>query len=266
MPVRVLGTIVALGALLLPVALPVTSGAGWEAPLRAVAVNHGVEVMLTLPHRTYPHGALVRATVWVAVQPGKRAFPAYLCNTPVVEVDVLDGKGNLVYPLLLPSGFPAPSCPPLPLVPRRSYPPDYAHTWHVYTLLWARHLQATFRVGVPPAPSISIALEITTPPVSVRLTPRSGPALSLPSLPRLVVLFHGSGVHHRTLRYHADFSCDTHEGVLYVASLNGWPAARGTRFMPQGASRCTRVRQVHLLAGYPDHPVARLDYSAPLGT
>lgn len=102
---------------------------------------------------------------------------------------------------------------------------------------------------------------IFTPALTVRLTPAAVPRLTLLSTTHWAVRYHGPSIPGERLMYAAAYACTTPPaGIVFVGSVTAWTAARSKRIQPNQAEDCKHLRELHLMAGYLNLPVASLDY------
>jgi hypothetical protein len=243
-----------LSPLLVIVFLPIARAqATTGAAITVSTVSHGVRLTIAIPRTAYPRRALVRVDLRVENVSNRRVFLTERCPVTNPDVEVLNALGLVVYPLPEPASFPPPKCPaPVPGEHGQPLGPHQVRVWHPYIVLFGSRVQAVASVG-----EFGV---VSTRPVALRLIATTPPTLTLASLSHPVAVFHGSGIHRRRLHFAAAYSCDVGAGRLYSAGIDSWATTRGSRIMPEAMQECSSLRELHMLAGYPNHPVAMIDY------
>ncbi|MDQ2741306.1 MAG: hypothetical protein M3Z66_03275 [Chloroflexota bacterium] len=250
-----MGRILALLSLLLW--LPPAVVGAQPAPLDQVSmVSHGIELKLSLPQASYPQNALVQASV--SMRNVSRHTVWLWTNGPMIpggswpEVDVLDSSGTVVYPPALPTYFPLPGPPPTLVAAKRGF---YLHSL-VYVVLRGSHLQLT--LDISPGGSTtdrSTAVHLATPPLAVTLTAPDTPRITLHTPPaQISVTFQPVDAVQDPLRFVGYADCG---GTNFQQDIDWSPGGRGL------VPGCQPLRHWYLVAGWPGHSVATVDYTPP---
>jgi hypothetical protein len=240
--------------LLPPLLLSRPATAAHSGSLSATTKSLGAALTLTVPNRIYPRNALMRVTVSLRNISSHPIMFGAPCQ-PALQANVEDRSGYVEYPPPLPRSFPPHNCPPPPLHPHVPVlRPREARFGKFYVVLRAAHLRAQAVVG-------QFNSEIFTPVLTVRLAPAPPPRLTLLNRTHWAVRYDGRSIPGQRLMYAASFSCTTSPtGVVYVGGITVWSASKSKRIQPAEAKQCKALRELHLMAGYLNHPAAELDY------
>jgi hypothetical protein len=222
--------------------------------IRVDTITHGVKLSLSIPRQIYPKDALV--TVTVRLQNVSRHTVLVSANN-YPDAIVLDAAHQEVYsardPLLDRALFelhgPGPR-PPMKLRPHRVLVASY------FVVLRGPLLRADAMVGsrgkehAIQGPTLPLTLTDEAPPtVTVMVTPTLHATITPPP-----------GV--SSPPYFVEQTQCADNGI---STGRGWQAAATNDLTPQFATDCSTPRAWVAVAGWLDHPVANIDYTAPTG-
>lgn len=249
--------------------------------LRVEASLDGVKLVLTLPRRTYPRGALARVTLRVEnLYPNSVSLHSR-CGIGNPAVEVLDSSGATAYP---PPTAPPPidyqhvmcrSAPP----PRFTRPQSFDVT--EYVLLRGGQIRAVAAIDVLQGSGTGRTIQmatLVTPSITVRLTRPHRPSLVLRKSRSglyAVLRIHGRRVT-KDVYYSDWFRCPSGDGpalagnsFLYSAEnsdplgapfISGAPYGWSVYSVDRLQAGCPHPLEWHLAAAVLNQPAATLDY------
>jgi hypothetical protein len=183
------------------------------------------------------------------------------CSGTNPEVWVAARNGNLLYPPPVESLIPSTACG---LFAPIELPPGGIHVIHPHVVLSGPSLQAVVHLqhGSEPGTSTAPTFDIATRPQFLALTVGQRPGLTLTTSPHVSVDVQSGDGHGSTLFFAYSARCLHSDGTGDGSDSNGrWDSTSGTQ-IPLFNAPCLSL-EIHLVAGYPGHPVATFDYRSP---
>ncbi|MGI8827113.1 MAG: hypothetical protein ACR2JC_16025 [Chloroflexota bacterium] len=244
-----------LVAIVVP-ARAVTANPVASSPARkSVTIRHGLELTMNLHRRVFERNALTVVSVEV-LNVSRHAIHLERGETDNPFVSVLARSGEEVYPPALPLVTPQSdsSLSPQVLDPGQSFSHD------VYVVIRGPSLRPVVLL------QDSSTRRVAGTAVTVSLRPGPRPQVLLHTSPEISADILPSTTVYGPLIYQSMSACGLpHNGEMeeVQAGPSGWTPAGGTRLAPVWNPACTSGREWHVVAGWLDHPVARVDYVAP---
>lgn len=230
--------------------------------VRLTKVTHGLQISLTLPSRTYPEGALIRAKMVVRNVSRHTILLGRLTCRQNPGIVVTDEAGNVDFPPALPglAMFPCgPLLQPRPLRPGRKI------TRSEYVVLRAPHLQVQVDIALhaqvgPFTPPIK---HIMGPAFTASLFPAPSPAVTM-HVEQIGVsadLAPPAGVTGPYL-YQEYWGYKTPDGGVNerYSSTQIWTLRQSLHLAPSWSGEYSQDSWWRVVAGWLNHPVAYITY------
>jgi hypothetical protein len=221
-----------------------------SGPFTSTATAHGLVMTLTVPRTSYPRGALVRVKI---VLHNVSTHDVGVLSPNAHQVEVLNRSGRTVFPPAMPYAPPLPG--PRPAV--RPLGPGQTNATTEYVVMRGIHIRATQPYTPTWSPTITQARDtLTTRPIRLRLTSEMPPQIHLSQSadgPTADV----------TRRPEV-------KGKMFLLSYAdcGFPNYSYTStWVPSGlylTPGCSPIEEWHARVAWLNHPVAGLDYTAPV--
>jgi len=266
-PVSVPILLVVLCASLLLVS-PSSGQASHAAYARAGRVSHGIQLVVSLPHASYPWNALAAVTVRatnvsrhvVGIAPTEVPYSCWI-DAPVIVVQRKDV--STAFPPAIP-GEPGPNCAPTFITNAQELPPGKSIAMRQRVILRAAHVRAYLNLAIG-----GRSVEIITPRLSLHLfsSPPAQATLHLGSQVFAMAL-PPPGAHGAVLIAEW-WHCRGRPlvgapGHMTIEGFDGpFRAVNPGRIRPKLAAGCNRLLEWHAAIGWLNHPVAHIDYVRP---
>jgi hypothetical protein len=247
--------------------VPMSAHATTRVAMTVSTVSHGMRLTLIFPGDEHQQGSLIRVQTVienVSSHPIQLAGTCPPWGTPWVAV--LDGTGNDVYPPAVTAiGVKGrTSCSKLYLFKRLSPGARLAATRLVVLRGPQLQMRVMLATAVEYGSQVTKFIPIGGRILLVRLTPASPQAAPVVSSPPLRVAIPMPAAETGPLYYQYVVRCDTAGGTSYPGTWR-WQHTSGPTIELTQPAYCSTASEWHVVAGYLNHPVEVVDYSASKG-
>ncbi|HEX6509277.1 MAG TPA: hypothetical protein VF221_16745 [Chloroflexota bacterium] len=227
-----------------------------DGGLRRSITTNGIYLTLVVPKRRYPRTALARVTVILQNVSGRAIQLAPPCAGRSPGAAVFTRSVQQVYPpAVVGPGHPTPGC--FPRMPHAVLQPGAVRIRYLYVILGGADVTGTTVLSPSMTP-------VQTPFVQLVLSRAVSPRITYVVSPQFVVTVHPTGGEQGQLHYTYSIACGSPSGGGAIRDSGDlWHSVAGTRVVIPLLQGCTRITDLAFVAGWLDHPVARLQYHAP---
>jgi hypothetical protein len=251
---------------LAPLGVP-SSGQASHAAYAGLVVSHGIQLVVSLPHASYPWNALAAVTVRatnvsrhvVGIAPTEVPYSCWI-DAPVIVVQRKDV--STAFPPAIP-GEPGPNCAPTFITNAQELPPGKSIAMRQRVILRAAHVRAYLNLAIG-----GRSVEIITLACLCISFPAHPPRRRCTSARRFCHGAASPGAHGAVLIAEW-WHCRGRPlvgapGYMTIEGFDGpFRAVNPGRIRPKLAAGCNRLLEWHAAIGWLNHPVAHIDYVRP---
>jgi hypothetical protein len=234
--------------------------AGTSSSITVSTTSHGIRLTLEVPRRSYLQDALIDVTVKLENISRETKALMVSCSQPNPEVRVMTVSGAELYPPAVSSDVPALGC-------GMSFPAQVLSgaslVFHPHIILRSFNVQAAVQLADrwTPGTGTGPVTEVDTKPISLALATGQPPTFTVTTFPNVSVDVHPIAHTKGRLFFQYSSQCFRSDGTGDANLSRFWSAIRGTR-IPLFDSPCPRMK-FQVVAGYPNQPVATVNYTSP---